>query len=160
MSAENFSEKLPLCKVLPHAEPMILLSDYDPPADCHSVTAYVAIDETSAFYETALGGVPNCVALEYMAQSMALATGLKRLREGLPPQIGFILGSRRLEIDIPVFKLGSRYRIEVTCTYSDESFGSFDCKIFNAEGGDVARGLLTAFQPGGEMTSERLDEYK
>lgn len=160
MSVNNFIQKLSLEEVLPHAEPMILLSDYDLPGAPDSVTAYVDVDEDSPFFESGIGGVPACVALEYMAQAMALATGLKRIANGLSPRIGFILGSRRLDMDIPFFSAGSRYRIEVACTYSDDTFGSFDCGIFDAGGVRVAGGILTAFQPDGNMTPERLEEFK
>lgn len=160
MDVTSALEKPSLADVLPHAEPMILLSDYDVPEDCDSVTAYVEIDGNAPFYESDIGGVPSCVALEYMAQTMALATGLKRMRNKLLPQVGFILGSRRLEIDVPCFLSGSRYRIEVSCTYNDDSFGSFDCKIFDESGCDVARGLLTAFQPEDDALSENLEKFK
>lgn len=149
----------PLAELLPHAAPMILLSDYEEPTAEDSVLAFVDVGKASPFYEQSLGGVPACVALEYMAQTMALLVGLSRRRKGLKPQLGFVLGSRKLETRLPFFCDGERYRISATCTYEDESFGSFDCVIADRDGKEVARGTLTAFQPEGEVTPEKIEEF-
>lgn len=151
---------LPLSELLPHAAPMILLTGYEEPLSEDSVVAFVDVGKASPFYEQALGGVPACVALEYMAQTMALLVGLRDRRRGQKPRIGFVLGSRKLETKIPCFCDGERYRISATCTYEDESFGSFDCTIADGRGELVAKGTMTAFQPEGEMTTERLKEYE
>lgn len=144
------TEKIPLDELLPQARPMVLLSDYAPPADEAAVEAFVDVTPQAPFFEPALDGVPGCVALEYMAQTMALCVGLLRRRKGLPPQIGFVLGSRRLDVRIPAFRSGARYCVRVACTFQDEEFGSFDCSIREASGRVVASGALTAFQPGAE----------
>ena len=153
------SKTIPLGDLLPQAEPMILLTDYDPPTDEKSVDAYVSVSESSPFYDGELGGVPGCVALEYMAQAMALCTGLYHRRMGLPPRLGFVLGSRRMAVVVPRFACGERYRVRAACTYFDESFGSFDCAVFDASGAKVAKAQLTAFQPSGDLTPEKLEEF-
>ena len=150
---------LSLAELLPHAAPMILLSGYEEQASEDSVTAFVDVSASAPFYERALGGVPSCVALEYMAQAMALLVGLRDRRRGVRPRVGFVLGSRRLETGIPCFRAGERYRISVTCTYEDESFGSFDCVIADREGAEVAKATMTAFQPEGEVTPEKIGEF-
>lgn len=150
---------IPLAELLPQAAPMILLSGYEEPTADDSVSALVDVTEAAPFYERALGGVPACVTLEYMAQAMALLVGLTRRRRGQKPQLGFVLGSRRLEMRIPCFRAGERYRVAATCTYEDESFGSFDCVVTDGRGEEVARGTLTAFQPEGEMTPEKIGEF-
>ena len=150
----------PLSELLPQAEPMILLTGYEVPLSEDAVAAFVDVTTASPFYEQALGGVPACVALEYMAQTMALLVGLRDRRRGQKPRIGFVLGSRKLETKIPCFRDGERYRISATCTYEDESFGSFDCIVTDRNGAGVAKATMTAFQPEGEMTSARLKEYE
>jgi predicted hotdog family 3-hydroxylacyl-ACP dehydratase len=64
-----------------------------------------------------------------------------------------------LEIAIPYFKKGGRYRVSASCVYQDESFGSFDCTIKDASGEIVASAQMTAFQPEGEVTYESLEAY-
>ena len=153
-------ERLSLAQLLPQAEPMILLTDYEPPADDGAVTAFVDVSPASPFFDASVGGVPGCVSLEYMAQTMALCTGFHNRSRGIAPKIGFVLGSRRLEIGIPFFQAGARYRVRVSCLYTDESFGSFDCEIFAPSGESVARAQMTAFQPGDDLTPETLKEYR
>ena len=157
--ASNPLLKPSLDDLLPQAPPMILLSGLEWPAEESAVSAYVDVAESSPFYESALGGVPACVALEYLAQTMALCVGIRRRARGLPPQIGFILGSRRLETRIPCFRKDERYRTRAECTYEDESFGAFDCEITDSSGAVVACGTLMAYQPEGELTVEALKEF-
>jgi len=150
---------LPLSELLPQTGRMRLLSGYEPPVADDWVEAYVDVDSTSAFFERAVDGVPSCLALEYMAQTMALLVGLLRRRRQLPPKIGFVLGSRRLETKLSCFRRGERYRVTARCTYEDESFGSFDCTIVDASGLVVSTATLTAFQPEDDLTPERLKEF-
>ena len=148
-----------LTDFLPHRPPMILLDGLEEPSSIDEVESHVEISAASPFYEAELGGVPACVALEYMAQTMALCVGLYRRDKGLDPKLGFVLGSRRLEIRIPAFRDGERYRIRATCTYQDEEFGSFDCDIRDRADQVVASGRLTAFQPEGKLTLEKLESF-
>lgn len=149
----------PLSDLLPQAEPMILLTGYEEPVSEGAVVAFVDVGKAAPFYEQALGGVPACVALEYMAQTMALLVGLRDRRRGQKPRIGFVLGSRKLVTSLPCFRDGERYRISATCTYEDESFGSFDCVITDQGGVEVVTATMTAFQPEGEITTEKIKEF-
>ena len=153
------SHKIPLGELLPQARPMVLLSGYEPPADEAAVEAFVDVTPQAPFFDAALDGVPGCVALEYMAQTMALCVGFLRRKKGLPPQIGFVLGSRRLDVRIPSFQSGARYRVRAACTFQDEEFGSFDCSIRDASDRVVASGSLTAFQPGTDGALGGLDRF-
>lgn len=145
-----------LASLLPQAAPMILLTGLGPDGTDGSAEAEVAISPDSPFFDGALDGVPACVALEYMAQAMALVVGRARRRRGLPPKVGFVLGSRRLETLVPCFRNGLRYRVRAVCTYEDESFGSFDCAVTGPDGACVAQATLTAFQPDGEMDFQEI----
>lgn len=159
--ADRQTEERPaLAQLLPQAAPMILLTDYEPPAADGAVDAFVDVSSESPFFDASVGGVPGCVSLEYMAQTMALCTGFHNRSRGLAPKVGFVLGSRRLEIKIPVFLSGARYRVHVACLYTDESFGSFDCEIFAPTGESVAHALMTAFQPSDDLTPEKMKEYR
>ncbi len=151
----------PLAELLPQAAPMILLSGYYPPdASSDTVEAWVAISKESPFFEPESGGVPSCVAAEYMAQTMALCTGLYRERKGLPPKVGFLLGTRRLSLKLECFAAGARYRIRVQPLFSDEEFGSFACTIHDeATGREVASALMNAYQPEGTPTADSLEAY-
>jgi predicted hotdog family 3-hydroxylacyl-ACP dehydratase len=126
---------------------MILLSGCEPEGEDDAAVAYVEVTRESPFFDHEAGGVPGCVALEYMAQTMALSSGRKRRRAGLPPAIGFVLGSRRMTVSIPFFREGRRYRVRAKCAYSDEEYGAFDCSVEDQDGAVVASAQITAYQP-------------
>ena len=134
--------------LLPHEPPMLLLSGCESETADGIADAWVDISSKSPFFDLSLGGVPGCVALEYMAQTMAICVGRMRRKNGLPPAVGFVLGSRRLCVDTPAFKPGERYRIHAECTYSDEAFGSFSCSVLDADGAVGASGEITAYLDG------------
>lgn len=136
---------------------MVLLSGYEPPTTDDAVCAWVDVSPASPFFDHAAGGVPGCVALEYMAQTMALLVGIRRRRAGLPPQLGFVLGSRKLSVAIPFFPPDRRYRVQAACTYSDEEFGAFDVRVEDASGAVVASGTVTAFQPGDDFDLSKME---
>ena len=139
---------------------MTLLSGCMQGDDEAEADAWVDVSPASPFYDASIGGVPGCVALEYMAQTMAVVVGLARRRSGEPPKVGFVLGSRRMSIAISVFRSGERYCVHAKCDYQDESFGSFDCKVEDSSGATVASARLTAFQPSGELTEEILEQIR
>jgi len=133
--------------LLPHSPPMIMLAELisvDVPGEAS------AVPDTSPgciFYDPELKGVPACAALEYMAQTMALAVGVERRRRGQPPKVGFVLGTRRMEVKVATFKSGIRYVANAKCVYDDDKFASFDCSITEPDGATVAAASFTAYQP-------------
>jgi len=143
-----------MVSLLPHEPPMVMISD----GEIVATGEAVALADTSArsvFFDVALDGVPSSAALEYMAQTMALSVGALARARGEAPKIGFVLGSRRLEVKIPVFRRDERYRVHVRCDYTDEEFASFDCEIDDVDGRTVASGRLTAFQANNNQIKER-----
>ena len=146
-------------ELLPHRAPMVLLSGCSPQQAVDVVDAWVDISPASPFYVPAMNGVPGCVALEYMAQAMALCVGFCRRRKGLAPKLGFVLGSRRLSIFVPCFRNGERYSVQATCVYEDESFASFKCSISDAHGSVAAEAQLSAFQPEDGLSRDKLEEF-
>ena len=132
---------------LPHRPPMIMLAaliSVDVPG---MASAVPDTSPSCIFYDSELKGVPACAALEYMAQTMAIAVGVERRRRGETPKVGFVLGTRRLEVKIATFESGKRYVVNAKCVYDDEAFASFDCSITDPDGSTVATALLTAYQP-------------
>ena len=141
------SESLRPADFLPHRPPMILLAELIS-VDVPGVAS--AVPDTSpscVFYDPELKGVPACAALEYMAQTMALAVGAERRRRGRTPKVGFVLGTRRMEVKLATFESGKRYVANAKCVYDDEEFASFDCSITDPDGEAVAAALFTAYQP-------------
>lgn len=144
---------------LPHRPPMVLLSGCVPAPVGEAVDAWVDVTPDSPFFDHESGGVPGCVALEYMAQAAALFIGRIRGEEGLAPRIGFVIGTRRMEIAVPVFLPEARYGVHVACSYHDESFGSFECSVTDADGAVIASAQMTAFQPEEVSGPDELEKF-
>ena len=141
------NESLRPADLLPHRPPMILLAELIS-VDMPGVAS--AVPDTSPgciFYDPELKGVPACAAVEYMAQTMALAVGAEHRRRGEAPKVGFVLGTRRMEVKVATFESGKRYVANAKCVYDDEEFASFDCSITDSDGATVAAALFTAYQP-------------
>lgn len=89
--------------LLPHGRGMILI---DRLTHCKGdlTRAEIAVRRDGRFADG--GGVPGWVGLEYMAQTIAAAEGLTRLRAGKPVQVGLLLGCRAYRCATPRFALG------------------------------------------------------
>ena len=111
-----------------HRPPMLLvdrLVDFsEEAAECE-----FRISPNNAFYVKGCG-VPAYVGVEYMAQCIAVHAGVRAHLAGHPPPIGFLLGSRCLE-------LFEDYLVEDRLYFAKcrkmlqggGGMGSFDCKI-------------------------------
>lgn len=126
---------------------MVLLTESLPSDGVDTAQAVIDTSDRCIFFDRALDGVPTCVAIEYMAQTMALAVGRQRRSRNLAPAIGFVLGTRRLEISVDCFARGSRYVAKAKCIYTDGAFASFDCCICDESDAVVASATFSAFQP-------------
>lgn len=129
--------------LLPHASPMILLDGVIAHQEdfIHTV---VTIHKDSPFFEKA--GVPSYVALEYMAQAIGVWNGFRDRLEKRMPQIGYLLGSRQLTLEIPFFQEGAELHVYGEPKYVDEELASFECWIED-QGKRVAHGSINVFQP-------------
>ena len=132
----------PLDDVLPHRKPMVLIDEivaFD--AAAGSLTA--AVTATREWCE-------NWTAIEFMAQTAAALAGkVDRLGgyEG-PARPGFLLGTRRLDLDLDRFEVGARYLVTATCAFSDAETASFECVVTQArDGAVVAKATLNAYRP-------------
>ena len=148
------NESLRPADFLPHRPPMILLAEVVSVDEPRVASAVADTSPGCIFYDPELKGVPACAALEYMAQAMALVVGAEHRRRRETPQIGFVLGTRRLEVKVSTFESGKRYVVNAKCVYDDDEFASFDCSITDSDGATVATALLTAYQPPESMLEQ------
>lgn len=88
------------------------------------------------------------VAIEYMAQAAAVLAGIYDKLENPEgkPRIGFLMGSRKLKLELEKFEVGKAYTVKVTQVFSDENTGSFDATIIDGDK-PVASATLNAFRP-------------
>ena len=140
--------QIPLEDLLPHRPPMVLIDAVESfDAESKSLVARVTIDENQLFY--AEGGVPNWVAIEYMAQAAAALVGVhdKHLAPDRPVRPGLMLGTRRLDLRLARFEAGKTYRVVAENVFNDADAASFACRIEDEAGETVAAATLNAYRP-------------
>ena len=150
-----------LVALLPHEPPMVLIDRVLSFDEQHFETE-VVIDADTPFAEA--DGVPGWVGIEYMAQTVAAKAGAQAREQGLPPTVGFLLGTRSYRSDISRFPLGSRLRVVVEPLFIEGSLAAVSCHIFlsptdpdaaETGGTEVAAAIINTFQP----PRDGLDEF-
>lgn len=132
--------------LLPHAEPMVLLSRIVATAETW-LEAEVDHRQPTVFSQ-ANGDTPAWVALEYMAQTVAAYAGLKRRQRGREPNVGFLLGTRSFDVNVPCFKHGEAVRIKVKPVLeSDNDISLFQCELHDCRGQNLGNAQLKGVQP-------------
>ena len=133
-------------ELVPHSGAMVLL-DRVLSADAENLCAEVAIHAGSVFYDATSAGVGSWVGIEYMAQAIAAHAGYLARLAGAPVKIGFLLGARRYEAQLPLFVDGSVLQVHVQQALQGENgLGAFECRIEMA-GAVLAQAMITVFQP-------------
>lgn len=133
----------PLHDLLPHKPPMILIDDIIEHGPDH-IHTILTIRDCIPFYKDGL--VPTYVSLEYMAQTVAVWSGLMGQQQNLPPKIGFLLGTRQLRLNASHFKNGDILHVFGNLKFNDGEMASFDCRV-DVNGNTIASALLNVFQP-------------
>ena len=140
--------QFPLEDLLPHRPPMVLIDGIESfDAAEKRLVARVTITENQLFYTA--GGVPNWVAIEYMAQAAAALVGChdKYLAPDRPVRPGLMLGTRKMELRLTRFEAGKTYHIMAENVFNDADAASFACSIEDEAGTTVATATLNAYRP-------------
>jgi len=138
-------------EALPQHPPMRLL-DRAVRIDARSAIAEIDVRADSPFLLDAVdGGIPPWVALEYLGQTAALI-GMARGGADAPDDTpanasaldGFLLGSRRMDLDPEPFRIGET--LTVSCTACGEvgtTLATFDGEVRDASGRVRVSGTLS-----------------
>ena len=129
------NERWDVADVLPHREPMILIDSIQWHDD-DSSSARIRIAEDCPFYEDP-HGVPVCVGLEYIAQTVAAHAGIRARKAGDPVRIGFLLGTRRYRANVSYFGLGAELLVTVQTLFEGADLSKFAGSIQHATTSDV-----------------------
>jgi len=130
-------------ELIAHEAPMILV-DRVVSCDDDSIMTAIHITSDTPFLQD--DRVPSYVVIEYMAQSIAAYSGLQAKEAHKTVKIGFLLGTRKLELKTAHFQLGDEIIIEASPLYNDGEMASFDCSAKH-EGQVVAIARLNVYQP-------------
>ncbi|MDA5562453.1 hypothetical protein PJK54_02050 [Cobetia sp. MMG027] len=146
---------------VPHEAGMCLLDEVLA-CDEHSLSASVRPSPEDLFAEQDGAGqavIPAWVGLEWMAQAIAAWSGLQAARTGQSPRVGFLLGSRRYESDLPAFACGQRWQIDVQLDYrADNGLGAFKATLSDEHGTQVARAGVNVFEPPAQAVASAVSE--
>lgn len=136
-------------QLLPHGSPMILLGQVLS-ADNDNISIETEITESLPFFD-ADGHMPAYVTLEMMAQATAALAGWRFRQLGEPPKIGFLLGTRQLELKVAHLELGQKLTVSVTQVFQDDQMAVVDGMV-ESQGQLIAKARLNLYQPQDPLT--------
>jgi predicted hotdog family 3-hydroxylacyl-ACP dehydratase len=131
--------------LVPHGGGMLLI-DRILSAEVDTICAEAVIRRDNIFFRPGRGA-PSYIGFELMAQAISAYDGIKRRTTGRLPAIGFLLGCRRYASARPYFLEGETLRIEAVSLLGDEGMASFQCKILDQQGAELASAVISVYRP-------------
>lgn len=145
---------IPVCELLPHEPPMVLL---DRAISFKDATLVAEVDVRADSILCQGDGIPGWVGIEYMAQAVAAHAGCQARLEGKPPAIGYLLGTRSYKCSLAAFPVGETLQVHIESLYVEMGLGAFACRIDIGE--TVASAKINVYQPSNGML-EGIDSGK
>ncbi|MCY9870642.1 hotdog family protein [Vibrio barjaei] len=143
-----------IAELLPHDAPMILVDRLIDVQE-ESVHCQVDIGEHQLFFDNESKTTPAYVGIEFMAQSIAAWSGFHAKQKGETPPIGFLLGSRRYQVDCDRFEQGQTLDIYAEKVIEDSGMAVFSARI-ELDGVQLASCQLNVYVP----SEQKLEEMK
>lgn len=129
--------------LLPHSAPMVFLDevlDWKSPY----IRCRLVVRAQSLFLEN--NELPVAITLEYMAQTIGAYVGLSNLSQSKPINIGYLLGTREMELKADYLQIGDELIIDAEHLFGKDTVGSFRCTVRRGEQ-LIAAAVLNVFQP-------------
>ena len=121
---------------------MLLLDEVVAWDDAHT-ECRVFLRDDSPF--VASGRVASTLAIEYMAQCIAVFVGMEAYLRGEAIPLGFLVGARDISLPPDGFRVGDELSVQAAPIWGGQTIGSFECKV--ERGGEVmARGSLNVYR--------------
>lgn len=134
----------PIASLVPHAGDMLLLDEVLDFGD-EEIRTRLTVRPGGLFNE-ADGSLPAWVGVELMAQSVAAYAGCQARKHGEPVALGFLLGTRQYQCNVPSFAAGADITLHAIRTLQDDNgMGVFECHLTGP--GIQAHARLTVFCP-------------
>lgn len=127
---------------IPHEKPMVFVDHLIEVTDEKAI-AELHITPELMFCEPE--GLPTWTSIEIMAQTVSAYAGFQGRKKGSKPKIGFLLGTRKMQLLFPYFALGDVIRISIEQNYLHEGLGQFQCEIDYKE--HQIRAMLSVYEP-------------
>ncbi len=143
-------DKFTISELLPHRPPMQLITAIESiDLKKQIMVARIDINREDLLYQSNIDGVPSWISLEYMAQAIGCFIGYgDHVKNPLAtPVVGFVLGTRKLSVEIPTYLAGQSYFIHISSLFCDNNMANFECKIYNQTNEIVASAAINVFRP-------------
>lgn len=127
---------------IPHRAPMVFVDHALEFGEDYAITQ-LTIRPELMFCEAQ--GLPSWAAIEIMAQTVSVFAGHQGQENGQLPQVGYLLGTRKMQLPVSHFALGSILTIKAQQLYLHEGLGQFQCDL-NYEQHCITA-LLSVYQP-------------
>jgi predicted hotdog family 3-hydroxylacyl-ACP dehydratase len=137
------SEKIAVADLVPHSQPMLLVEELvDYTED--SVVCSLEVRAGGLFDNN--GKIPASIGLEYMAQTVAVFSGLRARKRNKELRLGFLLGTRKFSTNVAEFSCGMLLTVKaVQAVRSSDGMAAFTCVL---EGENVQQtATLTVYEP-------------
>ncbi|MDO4434121.1 MAG: thioester dehydrase [Alysiella sp.] len=117
-----------VASLLPHSGKMVLLERITDYSEQH-LLAQAHVHEDHILLRN---GVLPCIAgMEIMAQGVAAWAGCHAHNAGEAVRLGFLLGTRKLNLFTDVIPIGTQLQIKVKVSTQDQNgIGVFDCELY------------------------------
>jgi predicted hotdog family 3-hydroxylacyl-ACP dehydratase len=133
----------PIAELIPHSGPAVLLDRVVEHND--SETTCLAVVDPAMQYVRA-GRADAALALELMAQAVAVHVGLKHQWSTGVPRAGYVVGVPRMDFFGGDYHVGERLEVFVRMDFHEGPVGRFEGRI-SCGGKTRAEGSLTVFEP-------------
>lgn len=108
-----------VAELLPHSGEMVLLDSIEEYGQ-ESLRAFAQVDKNHIFLQENQT-IPAWIAIEIMAQGVAALEGCHAHNQNKPVRLGFLLGTRKLELFVDEIPLGTQLQILNTISIRDSS---------------------------------------
>lgn len=134
-------------RYLPHRTPLLLI-DRVLVADAETTRCRVTVGEQCSLFRQADGSYPNSLFIEFMAQTVGVFAGIRDSESGIGPRVGFLLGSRKVQLHKKTLAEGDVFDIDTRCLFfgQEELPSQFECRVLE-NNTEVASAVLTVYRP-------------
>ncbi len=139
--------KLDAIQYIPHEQPMIFI---DHLVEVHEGYAIAELSIRPGLMFCEAEGLPTWASIEIMAQTISAYSGWMGQQSQQPPKLGFLLGTRKMQLPFSHYALGKTLTIRVEQQYLHEGLGQFSCEIHCDE--QVISAMLSVYEPTDQST--------
>ncbi len=130
---------------MPHQPPMRFIDEVSSVEDARIVCRCRFSDEHIMAND---GRVTPLVAIELFAQAAAALMVHRAAQAGAPPTGGFLLGTRKVDVNVDAFRSGDELTVDVRELWGNGPLAQFEC-VATRDGEEVARGSINVASAGG-----------